>query len=53
MPYICKFCNNKFTTKKVEVTCPTCGEDYFIEKIVKQNNKNLKLKIKNTGEKQK
>ena len=44
MNYICKFCNNKFSTKKIEVTCPVCGEDFFIESI--KNNK-LKSQKKN------
>lgn len=34
MNYICKFCENKFHSKEVQIVCPICGEDYFIEKIM-------------------
>ena len=50
MLYICQFCNNKFSTKKVEIVCPICGEDFYIEKLNNfksiKNDVNEKLKGK-------
>lgn len=50
MSYICKFCENKFSTKKVEIVCPVCGEDYFIEKF-KKENKSIKIEKNKLKEK--
>ena len=44
MLYICQFCNNKFSTKKVEIACPICGEDFYFEKL---NNVKLKKNVVN------
>ena len=44
MLYICQFCNNKFSTKKVQIVCPICGEDFYIEKL---NDVKLKNNIVN------
>ena len=38
--YICKFCGKKFNSKKVEITCPLCGEDFYIDKLKKDSEKN-------------
>ena len=47
MSYICQFCDKKFSTKRVEVICPVCGEDYFIEKSTKKQKKHKKdMKVK-------
>ena len=37
MFYICNFCGKKFSTNEVKVKCPTCGEDYYIEKLKQEN----------------
>lgn len=44
MLYICQFCNNKFSTKKVQIVCPICGEDFYIEKL---NDAKLKKNVVN------
>ena len=42
--YICQFCGNKFHSKKVEIICPLCGEDFYIDKLNKDNKKSKKIK---------